>query len=139
MKLPGPLPIATTLSLLFFPCLAPAGTLDDMRKAGHLEICAAPDALPYSSRDSGPPGLQLELGERIARELGLGFRVTWIKSKEYAGRIHCDAFMSAATLPEDAEERREAETAPAARRRPSRTSRASPCRASAPASRRRSR
>jgi polar amino acid transport system substrate-binding protein len=115
MKFPGPPLIAMILSLTLTSPTS-ARTLDDMRKAGHLEICAAPDALPYSSRDSGPPGLQLELGERIARELGLGFRVTWIKSKEYAGRTHCDAFMSAATLPEDAEERREAETAPATRR-----------------------
>lgn len=95
-----------------------AGTLEEMRKAGYLEVCAAPDALPSSSRAAGLPGFQLELGERIARELGLGFRVTWITSKEYAGRTHCDAFMSAASLPEDADERRAAETAPASRRFP---------------------
>ena len=65
---------------------ASAGTLEDMRRAGRFEICAAPDALPFSSREPGPPGFQLELGEEIARRLGLDFKVTWIKSKEYAGR-----------------------------------------------------
>ena len=97
---------------------ASAGTLDDMRRAGRFAICAAPDALPFSSREPGPPGFQLELGEQIARGLGLDFEVTWIKSKEYAGRAGCDAFMSAASLPEDAAERAEAGTAPASRRFP---------------------
>lgn len=96
----------------------PAGTLDDMRRAGRFEICAAPDALPFSIREPGPPGFQLELGEQIARGLGLDFKVTWIKSKEYAGRTGCDAFMSAASLPEDAAERAEAATSPPARRFP---------------------
>ncbi|UEM07879.1 transporter substrate-binding domain-containing protein (plasmid) [Skermanella rosea] len=111
------LPAAVCLGLAVTGA-ASAGTLDDMRRAGRFAICAAPDALPFSSREPGPPGFQLELGEQIARGLGLDFEVTWIKSKEYAGRTGCDAFMSAASLPEDAAERAEAGTAPASRRFP---------------------
>jgi len=45
-----------------------------------LRVCADPDDLPFSSAQSGPPGIYVELGQQIARALGRPFEPVWALS-----------------------------------------------------------
>ena len=71
-----------------------------------LRFCADPDNLPFSSADEATPGLYVELGREIARELGRPFQPVWVptyyakrqvRMKLLAGQ--CDGFVG---LPDDA-------------------------------------
>ena len=71
-----------------------------------LRFCADPDNLPFSSADETTPGLYVELGREIARELGRPFQPVWVPTyyakrqlrlKLLAGQ--CDGFVG---LPDDA-------------------------------------
>lgn len=70
---------------------AHAASLATVRERGTFNICAHPDALPYSSQDRSTPGFQLEIGEAIAKQLGVGMRVEWIVFTRHARRVDCDA------------------------------------------------
>ena len=62
-----------------------------VRERGTFNVCAHPDALPYSSRDRTTPGFQVEIAEAIAKQLGVGLHVDWIVFTRHARRIDCDA------------------------------------------------
>jgi polar amino acid transport system substrate-binding protein len=83
--------------LLGFAWTAPApvdaASLAAVRERGALNVCAHPDALPYSSQDRTLPGFQLELAEAIAKRLGLKLHVDWIVFTRHARRLDCDATM----------------------------------------------
>jgi ABC-type amino acid transport substrate-binding protein/cytochrome c5 len=49
-------------------------------KVQPLRVCADPDDLPFSSAQSGPPGLYIELGQQIAQSLGRPFEPVWALS-----------------------------------------------------------
>jgi polar amino acid transport system substrate-binding protein len=75
--------------------------------AAPFRLCADPDNLPFSSSDAATPGIYIELGRRIADELGRPFAPVWtptyfakrtVRTTLLAGR--CDGF---AGLPADAD------------------------------------
>lgn len=68
-----------------------AGTLEDMRAKNSLELCAHPDALPYSSAGAGQPGFYVDLAGAMATALGLPLKVTWITTRPNARFTDCDA------------------------------------------------
>jgi polar amino acid transport system substrate-binding protein len=70
---------------------ADAASLTTIRERGIFDVCAHPDALPYSSQDRLLPGFQLELAEAIAKQLGLRLHVEWIVFTRHARRVDCDA------------------------------------------------
>ncbi|HEY3067164.1 MAG TPA: transporter substrate-binding domain-containing protein [Methylomirabilota bacterium] len=72
---------------------AEAASLAGVRERGALNVCAHPDALPYSSQDRTIPGFQLELAEAIAKRLGVKLHVDWIVFTRHARRLDCDATM----------------------------------------------
>ena len=49
---------------------AHAASLAGVRERGTFNVCAHPDALPYSSQDRSTPGFQLEIAAAIAKQLG---------------------------------------------------------------------
>jgi ABC-type amino acid transport substrate-binding protein/cytochrome c5 len=49
-------------------------------QAQPLRVCADPDDLPFSSAQSGQPGLYVELGQQIAQSLGRSFEPVWALS-----------------------------------------------------------
>nr|WP_294513925.1 transporter substrate-binding domain-containing protein [uncultured Rhodopila sp.] len=49
-------------------------------QAQPLRVCADPDDLPFSSAQSGPPGLYVELGRQVAQSLGRPFEPVWALS-----------------------------------------------------------
>jgi polar amino acid transport system substrate-binding protein len=83
--------------LLGFSWTAPApvdaASLAAVRERGALNVCAHPDALPYSSQDRTLPGFQLELADAIAKRMGLKLHVDWIVFTRHARRLDCDATM----------------------------------------------
>jgi len=70
---------------------AHAASLASVRERGTFNICAHPDALPYSSQNGSAPGFQLEIADAIAKQLGVGMRVEWIVFTRHARRVDCDA------------------------------------------------
>jgi ABC-type amino acid transport substrate-binding protein len=78
--------------------------LDTIRQQGYLRVCADASNLPFSSADPATPGFEVELAQRIARELGVDARVQWYSSlglrPELLREGACDLFMG---LPQDDE------------------------------------
>lgn len=84
---------------LLAACTVWAGTagarpLDEMIASHRFSVCAADNALPYSSKDGAMPGFYLELARAIAQALGLEPRVDWIASSEQIRFTSCDAVMA---------------------------------------------
>jgi ABC-type amino acid transport substrate-binding protein len=72
---------------------AEAASLAAVRERGRFHVCAHPDALPFSSQDRIQPGLQLEIGDAIARHLGVAMHVDWIVFTRHARQQDCDALI----------------------------------------------
>ena len=94
------------LCLVAFLSVAGPGWGPARAELAPLRFCADPDNLPFSSADEATPGLYVELGREIARELGRPFQPVWVptyyakrqvRMKLLAGQ--CDGFVG---LPDDA-------------------------------------
>ena len=72
---------------------AQARSLDTIRSAGVLGLCAHPNSLPFASKTGDPAGFQLELGEALARELGVSLRLDWIITQYQMRSAGCDIVM----------------------------------------------
>ena len=73
--------------------LARAGTIEDIKRAGALNVCVNPDALPFSSDSNTPPGMHIELAKMLAMQLGVGLQLSWVHLRREAKYTDCDAFM----------------------------------------------
>jgi polar amino acid transport system substrate-binding protein len=82
---------------LLASCLAPpradASTLASVQERGWIRVCAHPDALPFSSQEPSQPGIQLEIGEAIAKILKVRLVHEWIVYTRTARRADCDAII----------------------------------------------
>jgi len=85
---------------------AGAAPLSDIRERGFFDVCAHPDALPYSSQDRVLPGFQIELAEAIAKQLGVRLRTEWIVYTRHARRVECDATIGSIVKDEEPGPRR---------------------------------
>ncbi len=70
-------------------------TLERVQKKGVLTICADPRNLPYSSSDPETPGLDVEVAQLLAEELGVSLKFHWIDTVRESLladllRHHCD-------------------------------------------------
>ena len=72
---------------------AEARTLSEIRERGAFSICAHPDALPFSSREGSPDGLQIDLARMLANRLGVRLDIEWVAWRAAARRVNCDAIM----------------------------------------------
>jgi len=79
---------------------APARSLEMIRSNGALHLCAHPNSLPYASKAGNPPGFQIELGEVLAKELGVSLVTEWIVVPSQAFRADCDIILDAIADPE---------------------------------------
>jgi polar amino acid transport system substrate-binding protein len=85
------LPVAgLLLALGVFAPVAEARSLDVIRTQGTIEQCVHPNALPFSSRKGDPPGFQVELGEAIAKQIGVALEPIWIIGPRQVRRAGCD-------------------------------------------------
>jgi polar amino acid transport system substrate-binding protein len=87
MKSILPLMLVGTIALI-----GPAGarSLDTIREAGTIGLCAHPNSLPFASKAGDPPGFQVELGQALARELGVSLRLDWIITQYQMRSAACD-------------------------------------------------
>jgi polar amino acid transport system substrate-binding protein len=69
---------------------AQARSLDAIRESGALGLCAHPNSLPFASKAGDPPGFQIELGNALARELGVSLRLDWIITQYQMRSAGCD-------------------------------------------------
>lgn len=82
---------AASLSLLiFWNAPAVARSLEAVIERGTLTLCASPNALPFASKSGPVPGFQIELGEKIAEQLGVKLIREWVVSAVQYRRADCD-------------------------------------------------
>lgn len=72
---------------------AQARSLDTIRSSGAIGLCAHPNSLPFASKAGDPPGFQVELGQALARELGVALRLDWIITQYQMRSAGCDIVM----------------------------------------------
>jgi len=87
MKIILPLVIGAAVGLAD---IAQARSLDAIRESGALGLCAHPNSLPFASKAGDPPGFQIELGNALARELGVSLRLDWIITQYQMRSAGCD-------------------------------------------------
>jgi polar amino acid transport system substrate-binding protein len=95
--------LASAALLLASGLLAqPAGarSLDLIRTQGTIGQCLHPNALPFSNRKTDPPGFQVELGEAIAKQIGVRLEPIWIIGGHQLRRSGCDIVTDAIDQPE---------------------------------------
>ncbi|MGA2125900.1 MAG: transporter substrate-binding domain-containing protein [Xanthobacteraceae bacterium] len=86
------------------PCGALARPLDVIKARGSLMVCANPNALPFSSKKGDRRGFELELGEALAKELGVGLEVGWVVFPFHVPRVDCDILFDTVVDAESAED-----------------------------------
>jgi polar amino acid transport system substrate-binding protein len=87
MKVVLPLLAAAAIG---FASQAEARSLDAIRESGVLGLCAHPNSLPFANKTGDPPGFQVELGQALARELGVSLRLDWIITQYQMRSAGCD-------------------------------------------------
>lgn len=90
MKAIVPVIVAAAIGL---PGPAQARTLDAIRASGALGLCAHPNSLPFARKTGEPPGFQVELGQVMARELGVALRLDWIITQYQMRSAGCDILL----------------------------------------------
>jgi polar amino acid transport system substrate-binding protein len=76
--------------LLLASAAAAARSLETVIERGALTLCANPNALPFASKTGPIPGFQIELGEKIAEQLGVKLTREWVVSAIQYRRADCD-------------------------------------------------
>ncbi|CAL74092.1 conserved hypothetical protein; putative transporter (Bacterial extracellular solute-binding protein, family 3) [Bradyrhizobium sp. ORS 278] len=79
---------------------AEARSLDAIRSLGQIGLCAHPNSLPFASKAGDPPGFQVEMGQALARELGVSLRLDWIITMFQMRAAGCDLVMDVIADPE---------------------------------------
>src|SRR5438874_13230342 len=83
------------MSLMSLSLVGPAQarSLDTIRSLGALGLCAHPNSLPFANKAGDPPGFQVELGQALARELGVSLKLDWIITVYQMRSADCDIVM----------------------------------------------
>ncbi len=94
----GPTRYAASLALLMlWNASADARSLEAVIERGTLTLCASPNALPFASKSGPVPGFQIELGEKIAEQLGVKLAREWVVSAIQYRRADCDLVLDVIT------------------------------------------
>jgi polar amino acid transport system substrate-binding protein len=72
---------------------ANARALKDIRTRGAIALCAAPNALPFATRNGSPRGVDIDLAQAIADRLGVALRVEWVTLAYQYRAVDCDIVM----------------------------------------------
>src|SRR5437762_4094405 len=70
-----------------------ARSLNPIREFGSVGLCAHPNSLPFASKAGDPPGFQVELGQALARDLGVSLRLDWIITQYQMRSAGCDILL----------------------------------------------
>jgi len=96
--------VAATILAVAAGSFALARPLDSIRERGKLLVCANPNALPFSSKNGERRGFELELGEALAKELGVALEVGWVIFPFHVPRVDCDVVFDSIVDRETAED-----------------------------------
>src|ERR1700745_4455059 len=83
------------VELLGLSGVAQARSLGAIRDSGVLGLCAHPNSLPFANKAGDPPGFQIELGNALAKELGVSLRLDWIITQYQMRSAGCDIVLDA--------------------------------------------
>ena len=72
---------------------ADARSLAAIKESGAIRLCAHPNSLPFASRTAEPPGFQVELGQALAKQLGVSLTMGWILISYDLPRTDCDIIL----------------------------------------------
>jgi len=70
-----------------------ARTLALIQASGTIGLCAHPNSLPFASKTATPPGFQIEVGEAMAKQLGVSLSPDWITISYQVPRADCDILL----------------------------------------------
>jgi len=95
MKTILPLSVVAAIALIGPALIDPAQarSLDTIRSAGVIGLCAHPNSLPFASKAGDPPGFQVELGQALARDLGVSLNLDWIITRYQMRSAGCDILL----------------------------------------------
>ncbi len=69
----------------------------NIAKKGSFEICVSPRAMPLSDliaqQQTKLPGIQIEIGKAIAKNLKVELKINWLSYRYHAKYTKCDAFI----------------------------------------------
>jgi polar amino acid transport system substrate-binding protein len=82
--------VACLSLLMLWNTSADARSLEAVIERGMLTLCASPNALPFASKNGPVRGFQIELGEKIAEQLGVKLTREWVVSAIQYRRADCD-------------------------------------------------
>lgn len=94
--------LAAPLIALAVTCAAAgvqARSLGIVKESGWIRLCAHPNSLPYASRTATPPGFQVELGQALAKQLGVSLTMGWILISYDLPRTDCDIILDSIADP----------------------------------------
>jgi polar amino acid transport system substrate-binding protein len=86
--------------LAFTASIAEARGPADIAADGRLGVCLQEDSPPFSDR-AGNRGILLDIGDLLARKLGVKLDVTWVFSAEYIRKTSCDVVPAVGALASD--------------------------------------
>jgi polar amino acid transport system substrate-binding protein len=95
--------VAVTIFAVAAASFTLARPLDSIKARGKLLVCANPNALPFSSKNGERQGFELELGEALAKELGVALEVGWVIFPFHVPRVDCDILFDSIVDRETAE------------------------------------
>jgi ABC-type amino acid transport substrate-binding protein len=67
-----------------------ARPLSSIKERGRLLVCANPNALPFSAKKGERRGVQLELAQALADQLGVALEVGWVVFPNQIFTVDCD-------------------------------------------------
>jgi polar amino acid transport system substrate-binding protein len=91
--------LACAVAALLMPADGSARTLAEVQSLGAISMCAHPDALPYASDKPEAPGIQVEIGQSIARGLGLALNTEWVVPRRRVAQVNCDMLFDSVNDP----------------------------------------
>ncbi|MDA8253016.1 MAG: transporter substrate-binding domain-containing protein [Rhodospirillales bacterium] len=84
----------------FLGASAEARTLAAIRDTGEIGLCAHPNSLPFASKTAQPPGFQIEVGQALAKQLGVSLTPDWVLISYQVPRAGCDILLDQVDEPE---------------------------------------
>jgi polar amino acid transport system substrate-binding protein len=83
-----------------------ARPLSSIKERGRLLVCANPNALPFAAKNGERRGIQLELAQALADQLGVALEVGWVVFPNQIFAVDCDIVLDSIVDKEAQGERR---------------------------------
>ena len=82
--------LMSALALLATSASLSARPLSSIKERGKLLVCANPNALPFAAKKGDRRGVQLELAQALADQLGVALEVGWVVFPNQIFAVDCD-------------------------------------------------